>query len=175
MTVELLEDSEMLDEVVVIGYGTMRINGSFLLSNTLPVMASCWAYPLTTPINRRANHINFSIKALKGETLVVSYIGYKTQEILLSSDKTTMTVTERWPRILMDPPPLADLSKPTFKPAVPRSTSCPDEVVVIGYGTMRKKDLTGSVTQVRPDALANEAPRIYGTLAAYTHGSTSFG
>ena len=34
-----------------------------------------------------------------------------------------------------------------------------DEVVVIGYGTMRKKDLTGSVTQVRPDALANEAPK----------------
>lgn len=71
---------------------------------------------------------NFSIKALKGETLVVSYIGYKTQEILLSSDKTTMTV-----ELLEDSEML-------------------DEVVVIGYGTMRKKDLTGSVTQVRPDA-----------------------
>ena len=78
---------------------------------------------------------NFSIKALKGETLVVSYIGYKTQEILLSSDKTTMTV-----ELLEDSAML-------------------DEVVVIGYGTMRKKDLTGSVTQVRPDALANEAPK----------------
>lgn len=78
---------------------------------------------------------NFSIKALKGETLVVSYIGYKTQEILLSSDKTTMTV-----ELLEDSEML-------------------DEVVVIGYGTMRKKDLTGSVTQVRPDALANEAPK----------------
>ena len=78
---------------------------------------------------------NFSIKASKGETLVVSYIGYKTQEILLSSNKATMTV-----ELLEDSEML-------------------DEVVVIGYGTMRKKDLTGSVTQVRPDALANEAPK----------------
>ena len=34
-----------------------------------------------------------------------------------------------------------------------------DEVVVVGYGTMRKKDLTGSVIQIRPDNLANEAPK----------------
>ena len=33
-----------------------------------------------------------------------------------------------------------------------------EEVVVVGYGTMRKKDLTGSVVQIRPDKLANEAP-----------------
>mgnify|MGYP001540564731 CR=1 FL=1 len=34
-----------------------------------------------------------------------------------------------------------------------------DEVVVVGYGQMRKKDLTGSVIQIRPDKLANEAPK----------------
>ncbi len=34
-----------------------------------------------------------------------------------------------------------------------------DEVVVVGYGTMRKKDLTGSVVQVRPDKIANENPK----------------
>ena len=34
-----------------------------------------------------------------------------------------------------------------------------EEVVVVGYGTMRKKDLTGSVVQIRPDKLANEAPK----------------
>lgn len=30
--------------------------------------------------------------------------------------------------------------------------------MVIGYGTARKKDLTGSVAQIKPDNLANEAP-----------------
>lgn len=33
-----------------------------------------------------------------------------------------------------------------------------DEVVVIGYGAVKKKDLTGSVTQVRADNLQNENP-----------------
>ncbi|MFV0365334.1 MAG: carboxypeptidase-like regulatory domain-containing protein, partial [Mangrovibacterium sp.] len=34
-----------------------------------------------------------------------------------------------------------------------------DDVVVVGYGTMRKKDLTGSVVQVKPDKLQNENPQ----------------
>lgn len=33
-----------------------------------------------------------------------------------------------------------------------------DEVVVIGYGTARKRDLTGAVTQIRPDKIAAENP-----------------
>ena len=34
-----------------------------------------------------------------------------------------------------------------------------DEVVVVGYGTMKKKDLTGAVSQIRPAELSNEAPK----------------
>mgnify|MGYP000473683074 CR=1 FL=1 len=33
-----------------------------------------------------------------------------------------------------------------------------DEVVVVGYGTMKKKDLTGSVTAVKGDELAAVVP-----------------
>lgn len=33
-----------------------------------------------------------------------------------------------------------------------------DEVVVVGYGTMKKKDLTGSIAQVRPDKMESENP-----------------
>ncbi|HEY4789415.1 MAG TPA: SusC/RagA family TonB-linked outer membrane protein [Bacteroidales bacterium] len=33
-----------------------------------------------------------------------------------------------------------------------------EEIVVVGYGTMRKKDLTGSVIQIRPDRFENENP-----------------
>ena len=33
------------------------INGSLLLSNTLPEMSICWAYPLTTLINKKVSHI----------------------------------------------------------------------------------------------------------------------
>ena len=33
-----------------------------------------------------------------------------------------------------------------------------NEVVVVGYGTMRKKDLTGSVVQIKPEKLADQNP-----------------
>jgi TonB-linked SusC/RagA family outer membrane protein len=34
-----------------------------------------------------------------------------------------------------------------------------DEVVVVGYGTMKKKDLTGSVSSVKPASLENQKPQ----------------
>ncbi len=40
-----------------------------------------------------------------------------------------------------------------------QATDALEEVVVVGYGTMQKKDLTGSVVQIRPDRIANENPR----------------
>ncbi|MFA4870036.1 MAG: TonB-dependent receptor [Pedobacter sp.] len=60
------------------------------------------------------------------ETIVVSMMGYKTQEISMTG-KTTITVT------LIDE--ASDL----------------DEVVVVGYGTVKKRDLTGSVASVKAD------------------------
>ena len=39
-----------------------------------------------------------------------------------------------------------------------------DEVIVVGYGTVKKKDLTGAITQVDVAAIANNSPnsvRIY--------------
>ncbi|MDR0658400.1 MAG: SusC/RagA family TonB-linked outer membrane protein [Mediterranea sp.] len=87
----------------------------------------------------------FSIQASKGETLVFSYIGYKVQEIRLS-DKSNLTI------VLLE------------------DSEILDEVVVVGYGTMRKKDLTGSVSQIRPDALANEAPKTVQDILRGTAG-----
>lgn len=67
-----------------------------------------------------------------GTRLTVSYIGYKTQEVHISNAPMTITLQE--------------------------NNATLNEIVVIGYGTMRKKDLTGSVVQIRPDKLANENP-----------------
>ena len=66
---------------------------------------------------------NFALKAKKNATLVVSYIGYLTQEVRLQG-KTQITIQ-----------------------LVPDSKTL-DEVVVVGYGTMKKSDLTGSVASV---------------------------
>lgn len=77
---------------------------------------------------------NFSLTVASNSTLVVSYIGYAAQEIAVGG-------------------------KTFFNIMLKEDSEMLDEVVVVGYGTMRKKDLTGSVVQIRPDRLANEAPK----------------
>lgn len=66
---------------------------------------------------------NFSIDIDKGQTLVFSYIGFKTIEKVVK--------TETVLNILME-----------------SDTQMLDEVVAIGYGTMKKSDLTGAVASV---------------------------
>ena len=61
---------------------------------------------------------------VKEGVLIVSYIGYKTKHIPLRG-RTILTVE-------MEP-----------------EVTALDEVVVVGYGSMRKSDLTGSVTSVK--------------------------
>jgi len=64
--------------------------------------------------------------------LVVSYIGYKTREVNAGSQDNL--------RIVLEPDELGL-----------------DEVVVIGYGTVKKRDLTGSVSSVGAETIS-EAP-----------------
>ncbi len=70
---------------------------------------------------------NFTLSVPQGATLVVSFIGYKTEEVKAAS---TVMVT------LQDDSQLLDA------------------VVVIGYGTVKKNDATGSVTAIKPDELS---------------------
>lgn len=74
----------------------------------------------------------YSIQVQKGEVLVFSYVGMKTQEITVR-DKPVINVS------LI---PSGDL----------------DEVVVIGYGTVKKSDLTGSVGTVAIKDIAKTNP-----------------
>ena len=72
----------------------------------------------------------YTIRAKKGSTLVFSYVGYETHECLFNGE-TTLNVILREDAKLMD------------------------EGVVIGYGTVKKKDLTGSVAAIQGDELAS--------------------
>ena len=70
---------------------------------------------------------NFTLQTEQGKTLVVSYIGYIPREVVIDSQSNyRVTLAEDNQRL--------------------------EEVVVIGYGTVKKKDLTGSVAQISPDA-----------------------
>ena len=76
----------------------------------------------------------FTISAGPNTTLVISFMGYKTQEVEVKNQtKIDVQLQED----------VAGL----------------DEVVVIGYGTVRKRDLTGSVASVKSD-IVMAAPSI---------------
>lgn len=63
----------------------------------------------------------------KGATLVISYIGYLTQEVVLQNNQTSITIN------------LIENSKTL------------DEVVVVGYGSVKKNDATGAVDVIKSD------------------------
>jgi TonB-linked SusC/RagA family outer membrane protein len=74
---------------------------------------------------------NFSLKVADNATIRVSYIGYVEQEI-----KTT--------------------GKSSFQVTLQENVKSLDEVVVVGYGTQKKVNLTGSVATIESADLANK-------------------
>ena len=66
---------------------------------------------------------DFSLNMSSNGTLVVSFVGYKTQEVQVKGQKQLLVVLSEDAEML-------------------------DEVVVIGYGTMKKSDLTGAVSSI---------------------------
>ncbi|MBQ3147547.1 MAG: SusC/RagA family TonB-linked outer membrane protein, partial [Oscillospiraceae bacterium] len=82
--------------------------------------------------NHRASTItdfdgNFQLSANQGDIIVVSFIGYASQELPAAANMNI---------VLKD------------------DTEMLNEVVVVGYGRAKKNDLTGSVTAIKPDALS---------------------
>lgn len=88
---------------------------------------------------------NFSLKVTGKNPLVVSYIGMDTQEVNITGKTQVNVVLKENSKVL-------------------------DEVVVIGYETVRKKDLTGSVSSINAKAIesvpvVNVAEAMSGKLA----------
>ncbi|MFI2743817.1 SusC/RagA family TonB-linked outer membrane protein [Zhouia sp. PK063] len=71
---------------------------------------------------------NYSIDADAGATLVFSYVGYVTQEVVVDN-KTTVDVTLK------------------------ENTQSLQEVVITGYSSQEKKSLTGAISTVKSDEL----------------------
>lgn len=71
---------------------------------------------------------NFNLSVGSNSTLVVSFVGYKTQEIPVNGQTS-------------------------FNIVLKEDTEVLEEVVVIGYGTARKSDVTGSIASVGGDEL----------------------
>lgn len=94
----------------------------------------------TTDINGR-----YEIKVNQGATLEFSFIGFAKQKVKVGTNKIINITLEPENEML-------------------------DEVVVIGYGSVKKKDLLGSISTVKEDALAE---RVSGNVVEAMRGLTS--
>ncbi|MBE6270163.1 MAG: TonB-dependent receptor [Prevotella ruminicola] len=95
---------------------------------------------------------NFVIDAQRGDQLEVSYIGYKTQVIKVAGQHVKVTLLE--------------------------DSKALQEVVVVGFGTQKKVNLTGAVSVVDGDELAqrpvaNAAQALQGVVPGLQIASTS--
>ena len=80
---------------------------------------------------------NFSVRANANATLNVSYIGYESQSVAVGGKSFLTIVLKEDSRTL-------------------------DDVVVIGYGTMKKSDISGSVATVDQEAVMKRVPQNIG-------------
>lgn len=92
---------------------------------------------------------NFSLNVSAKSVLQISYIGYKTQEIPVSQLKAGAVITLK------------------------EDTEVMDEVVVIGYGTQRKGDVTSAISSVKAEdftvgKVGDAADLIKGKVAGLT-------
>lgn len=95
---------------------------------------------------------NFSLRTEKGKTLVFSYIGFVAQENVVKGTRMNVTLLE--------------------------DTETLDEVVVIGYGSMQRKDVTSSITSVKAEdmnvgVITTPAQMLQGKVPGLTIANTS--
>ncbi|SHJ39552.1 TonB-linked outer membrane protein, SusC/RagA family [Pseudozobellia thermophila] len=107
------------------------ITGTVVDSSGLPLPGANVIVKGTTVGTQTDFDGNFTLNAEEGSILVFSYIGFKNQEIKLTG-QTTVNVT------------------------MVEDAAALEEVVVVGYGTQRKQDLTGAVSVVKVDEMAQQ-------------------
>ena len=89
---------------------------------------------------------NFSLTvAKKGATLVISFIGFDTKEVVVKDKNLNITLEE--------------------------DSKLLNEVVVVGYGTMKKRDVTGAITSISSEAIEQKmATNVFEALQGTTAG-----
>jgi len=99
----------------------------------LPLPGATVAIKNTSKGTSANNNGNYEMNAEPGATLVISYIGFEKTELVLGSESVYNIALQ----------PSAGLMK---------------DVVVVAYGTVKKSDLTGSISSISSEDLNRTAP-----------------
>ena len=105
-----------------------KIEGTVKDASGMPVIGATVMVKGTTTGTITDYDGNFSIDAQDGAILEFSYIGYKSQQAKALLGKNLSIILKEDTEVL-------------------------DEVVVVGYGTMKKRDLTGAISSVKASSM----------------------
>lgn len=125
--------------------GNKNITGVVLDGNQEAVIGATVAVKGTTLGTMTDVDGVFKLNVPAKGTLVISFLGYATKEVQITANSE-------------------------YRITIEENSLNLDEVVVVGYGTMRKKDLTGSIVQIRPDNIAIENPKTVQDILRGTPG-----
>lgn len=113
----------------LLAFGQNTVTGTVFDQNAEPLPGVAVFVKGSSTASLTDSKGKYSISAKKGETLVFSCLGMREEEVTVTGDKHNV-------KMLVDSYAL-------------------DDAVVIGYGTVRKSDLTGAVASVKADDLKN--------------------
>ncbi|MFR8355387.1 MAG: carboxypeptidase-like regulatory domain-containing protein [Parabacteroides sp.] len=106
----------------------IKISGTILDNNNEPIIGANVSIKGTTTGTITDIDGNFSLDVSTGMTLLVSYIGYATKEVPVGNQSV-------------------------YKIIMTEDTQNLDEVVVVGYGTMKKSTVTGAISTMKADVI----------------------
>ena len=114
--------------VSVFAYAQSTVTGTIIdAANDEPIIGASVLVMGTTSGTITDFDGNFTVSVPDDDAVLqISYMGYKTQEVPVNGQKTIRVVLHEDSELL-------------------------DEVVVVGYGVVKKNDATGAVTAIKPD------------------------
>ena len=128
-----------------------RVKGTVVDKNGEPIIGANVVVKGTTNGTITDIDGNFTLEAPGNAQLAISYIGYEAQEVAVNN-RSQLSIT------------------------LGEDSQALDEVVVIGYGTARKIDLTGATSSLSGDKLRmKNSPQLSSQLQGQMAGGTSFG
>ncbi|MBX9733963.1 MAG: SusC/RagA family TonB-linked outer membrane protein, partial [Chitinophagaceae bacterium] len=116
-------------------FGQTKISGTVTNQQNMPIVGATVRVFKTARYTTTNEAGQFSIEATKDDVLEITYVGYAKKEIKVTSGNLKIQLQE--------------------------TTNQLDNVVVIGYGKIRRKDVTGSVTSITGDELRRTQPTTF--------------
>ncbi|PWG81257.1 SusC/RagA family TonB-linked outer membrane protein [Pararcticibacter amylolyticus] len=132
--------------VPILSYAQRKISGQVINKDNEPVNgATVLVEGSPTEITDTDEKGNFKLTASKG-TLLVTCVGYKNQRVAIGENTQLSIVLEKDDRLL-------------------------EEVVVVGYGTQSKRNITGAVSNIKSeDIVRSSSSTAAGALAGKVQG-----